>query len=105
MLHEPAAAPGSKDLATSYKARFGVWMFLLYGIVYAGFIAINFINPALMEARVLAGLNLAVVYGLGLILFALILALIYNHLCSKREVDMAAAAAAADKPSSSDKQV
>ena len=84
MLHKPAAKTG-RDLATGYKTRIGVWMFLLYAAIYAGFVALNLIRPALMEKTVLIGLNLAVVYGFGLIVLALILALIYNHLCGAME--------------------
>ena len=65
--------------------KLGVWMFLLYAIIYAGFVAVNVVSPKLMEAKVLFGLNLAVVYGFGLILFALVLALIYNKLCTNKE--------------------
>ena len=84
MLHEPAAPVGI-DHATSYKMRLGIVMFLIYAVIYAGFVAINILKPILMEATVLFGLNLAVVYGFGLIVFALILALIYNVMCEKRE--------------------
>ena len=87
MLHDPAA-PVQVDHATSYKMRLGTIMFLIYAAVYAGFVAINVLNPLLMEAIVLFGLNLAVVYGFGLILFALILALIYNALCARKETEL-----------------
>ncbi len=87
MLHEPAAEK-YKDHAVDYKTRLGVWMFLLYAIIYAGFVAINVIKPLLMEKIVLFGLNLAVVYGMGLIVFALVLAIIYNRACGKREAAM-----------------
>jgi uncharacterized membrane protein (DUF485 family) len=84
MLHEPAAQ-GGEDYASGYKMRVGVLMFLLYAAVYAGFVAINVVKPVLMETRVVFGLNLAVVYGFGLIILALVLALIYNRLCAARE--------------------
>ncbi len=84
MLHEPAREEG-KDHAVSYKAKLGVRMFLLYTVVYAGFVALNVIKPVVMEVRVVFGLNLAVVYGFGLIVFAVILALIYNRMCGKKE--------------------
>jgi uncharacterized membrane protein (DUF485 family) len=84
MLHEPAAKQG-RDPATEYKTRLGLWMFLAYGLIYAGFVAVNLVWPAAMEATVLMGLNLAVVYGFGLIVFALILAVIYNAACMKEE--------------------
>ena len=84
MLHEPAASSGT-DFAIGYKMRLGLIMFGIYALIYAGFVAINVLNPIMMEAIVLFGLNLAVVYGFGLIIFALIMALIYNHMCAARE--------------------
>lgn len=84
MLHQPAT-PSGKDPATGYKTRLGVWMFFIYAAVYAGFVAINVADPKKMEAIVFGGLNLAVVYGLGLIVFALLLALGYERLCTLRE--------------------
>ena len=51
-------------------------MFTLYAVIYAGFVVVNLVRPGLMEKAVIAGLNLAVVYGFGLIIFALILALV-----------------------------
>jgi nitrate/nitrite transporter NarK len=84
MLHEPAAQSG-KDLAASYKMRLGVWMFLLYSILYGGFVAINLAKPLLMEETVFSGLNLAVVYGFGLIIIALIQALVYDAMCNRSE--------------------
>jgi uncharacterized membrane protein (DUF485 family) len=87
MLHEPVAQL-EKDNAIAYKTTTGIWMFVLYGLVYLGFIVINIVNPVLMETIVFAGLNLAVVYGIGLIVFALILAVIYNALCVKKEQEL-----------------
>ncbi len=84
MLHEPAA-PVGKDPAASYKSRLGIWMFLCYLIFYVVFVAINVVNPLLMERTVWQGLNLATVYGFGLIIFALIQAVIYDALCRSRE--------------------
>jgi uncharacterized membrane protein (DUF485 family) len=85
MLHEPAA-PNEKDYAPGYKTRLGVWMFVLYALVYAGFLAINLISPKAMASQTpIFGLNLASVYGFGLIIFALLLALIYNLLCTRKE--------------------
>ena len=84
MLHEPAQSCGP-DHASEYKSRIGVYMFIIYAIVYAGFVVINVSNPLLMEKIIIWGVNLAVIYGFGLIIFALILALIYNHMCAKEE--------------------
>jgi uncharacterized membrane protein (DUF485 family) len=88
MLHEPAAVSG-KDPAFAYKRRLGVVFFLVYAAIYAGFVALNLISPTLMEAEVFAGLNLAVVYGFGLILVAFLMALVYNHACTGKETELA----------------
>lgn len=84
MLHEPAKI-SEKDNSAPYKATLGMYMFILYGLIYAGFIAINVINAKLMEVKLILGLNMAVVYGMGLIIMALILAIFYNHLCTTKE--------------------
>jgi len=84
MGHGPAVKLG-KDNASGYKTRIGIWMFILYTLTYAGFIAINTVKPTLMEVT-FGGLNLAMVYGIGLIVFAFVLALIYNSLCTKAEM-------------------
>ena len=87
MLHEPAVVT-EKDNAIGYKMRVGIVMFLIYAIIYAGFVIINVSKPDLMDTMIFSGLNLAVVYGFGLIIFALVLALIYNAMCSKMELTM-----------------
>ncbi|RJP31873.1 MAG: DUF485 domain-containing protein [Candidatus Omnitrophota bacterium] len=84
MLHEPAIQSG-KDLAVSYKMRIGVRMFIVYAILYGGFVVLNVMKPVVMETPVILGMNLAVFYGFGLIVFALILALVYTILCSRKE--------------------
>ena len=87
MLHKPAAQSG-KDHAMGHKMRLGVWMFAVYALFYVGFVAINIIKPVLMETPVFFGVNLASAYGFGLIIVALILALIYNRACARLERQM-----------------
>ncbi len=87
MLHEPAAQNG-EDHAADYKAGLGVKMFIVYALIYAAFVAINVISPTLMETHIFLGLNLASVYGFGLIVIALIMALVYNSMCSKKEAEL-----------------
>ena len=90
MLHEPAT-PAGKDPAGPYKARLGIWMFVLYSVFYASFVAINLLDPRAMDASVFAGLNLATVYGFALIIVALIEALIYDWFCRRKEAEFARA--------------
>jgi len=87
MLHKPAGDSGP-DPAQGFKSKFGVWMFLLYALIYTGFVAINIISPLAMEKIIFLGLNLAVVYGFGLIIIALVLALIYNYACGVKEKEL-----------------
>ncbi len=89
MLHKPAEQSG-KDPAAAFKTALGVRMFIGYAVIYAGFIGINVISPLSMESEVFMGLNLAVTYGFGLIVFALILAVIYNQICNNKEAELAA---------------
>ena len=84
MLHEPASTT-EKDYGVAYKTRLGVKLFIAYGLFYAGFIAINLYDVTLTEKIVFLGMNLATVYGFGLIVVALILAVIYTHMCTKME--------------------
>ncbi|HKL24845.1 MAG TPA: DUF485 domain-containing protein [Desulfuromonadales bacterium] len=86
MGHGPAVKLGRDDAAT-YKTRLGIWMFILYTLVYAGFVVINAVWPDLM-AKIVFGQTLAVVYGFGLIGFALVLAMIYNKFCTAAEKRM-----------------
>ncbi len=63
------------------KVRIGIRMTILYSLIYGGFVFLSVFRPTWMGARAVLGLNLAVAYGVGLIIIAFIFALIYNHLC------------------------
>ena len=84
MLHEPAEK-SEKDGASDYKAKLGLILFGFYSLIYAGFVLINTLDSQLMGNEVVAGLNLAVVYGFGLIILAIIMGLVYNVACTRAE--------------------
>jgi uncharacterized membrane protein (DUF485 family) len=86
MKHEPAT-DWSKDKASAFKTRIGVWMFILYAIIYAGFVLVNTFNPKIMGSDI-GGSNLAIIYGFGLIIFALMLAFVYNAICTAAEEEL-----------------
>lgn len=65
----------------SRNARIGLILFTVYLALYGGFVLLNAFSPDTMEVPVLAGVNLAIVYGFGLIIGALVLALLYGYLC------------------------
>jgi len=67
------------------KTKLGIRLFVFYTMVYAAFVAINTIWPKSMGIEVFWGLNLAVVYGFGLILFAIIFGLVFHLMCNTIE--------------------
>lgn len=87
MDHGPAVELG-EDHASELKSKLGLKLFFFYTLVYCGFIAINVIDPTLMEIVVFWGVNLAVVYGMGLIFLAILMGVIYNHICTGYENKM-----------------
>jgi uncharacterized membrane protein (DUF485 family) len=60
------------------KINIGVRMTILYSILYGGFVVLSVFRPTMMGSQGLFGLNLAITYGLGLILIAILFAVIYN---------------------------
>ncbi len=64
------------------NARNGMILFVVYVVLYVGFMLLNAFEPGRMQQPVLMGVNLAIVYGMGLIAAALVLALIYMRLCT-----------------------
>ncbi len=87
MLHEPATDLGV-DYATRQKTRLGIILFAVYAILYASFVIIGINYTQLMGVKVIAGLNLAVVYGIGLIVLAAVMGYIYSLVCSHMEDKM-----------------
>jgi len=82
-MHGPSSE-WKKDKSSSIKELLGKWLFILYAIVYGGFIVINIVSPKFMGTKV-GSLNVALVYGFLLIVFAMLLAFLYNHICSHAE--------------------
>lgn len=89
-MHGPNVTVG-KEYGSHYKSVTGIRLFALYALLYAGFILINTFKSSVMETIVFAGLNLAVVYGIALILAAIAMGLVYNYLCTKKERELEAA--------------
>lgn len=85
-VKSPAARDDDRDGARSpdrRNARAALALFAVYLALYAGFMAINIIDPAAMATKVMGGVNLAIVYGFALIVAALVLALAYMAICRR----------------------
>jgi uncharacterized membrane protein (DUF485 family) len=63
------------------NARIGFRLFLIYLLLYGGFVLVNAFAPEKMEATPIAGVNIAILYGFGLIVAAFVMALIYGWIC------------------------
>lgn len=63
---------------SSNHSRLGLVLFFLYLALYGGFVLLNAFAPETMEATPIAGVNVAILYGFGLIISAFVLALIYG---------------------------
>jgi uncharacterized membrane protein (DUF485 family) len=73
--------------AAASRSRLGLTFFLLYVVLYAGFMGLNAFAPQLMSRTPFGGVNFATLYGLGLIIAAFVLALLYAMLSSSENAD------------------
>lgn len=62
----------------SQTSRLGLVLFFLYLLLYGGFVLLNAFSPSTMEMTPIAGVNLAILYGFGLIVAAFVMAMIYG---------------------------
>jgi uncharacterized membrane protein (DUF485 family) len=69
--------------AERHNARLGLVLFGVYLAFYATYVLVNAFRPAVMDEVVFAGVNLAVASGMGLIVGALVLALVYAALARR----------------------
>jgi uncharacterized membrane protein (DUF485 family) len=69
------------DAHVSPNSRLGLTLFGIYCLFYLGFMGIAAFNYGLFASTPFGGVNLAILYGMFLILLALLLALLYMKLC------------------------
>lgn len=65
------------------NTRLGIILFFIYTAFYASYVFVNAFAASWSDWQVIAGLNLAVVWGFALIGLAFVLALIYGYSCSR----------------------
>lgn len=68
---------------SSANARAGLVLFFIYTAGYAGFMGLVAFAPRLMAMPTLGGVNLAITYGMGLILGAFVVAGVYMVICGR----------------------
>jgi uncharacterized membrane protein (DUF485 family) len=79
-MHDQLNNP-SDDPHVPRNARRGLVLFFIYVVVYALFVYLSAFRADLMAWQPMGGVNLAIWYGLGLIVFAIVLAVIYMLIC------------------------
>jgi uncharacterized membrane protein (DUF485 family) len=77
---KPAHDDDHPDL-TALNARSGLWLFALYTAIYVLFMVLSAFSVETMAQPTPLGPNVAILYGFGLILGAIVLALVYMVLC------------------------
>jgi uncharacterized membrane protein (DUF485 family) len=80
---KPPPAHDDYPEVSAANARSGLWLFFAYLALYAGFMGLAAFAPQSMAMPVVAGVNLAITYGIGLILGALVVAAIYMWICGR----------------------
>ena len=94
-LHHAETDVVHDNVATAERnSRLGLILFAVYSILYVGFVLLSAFWPKLLDETPVAGLNVAILYGMGLIVAALFLALVYSWLCRSNLADSADEAAA-----------
>ena len=72
----------SETPATAARnTRYGLALFAVYVVLYGAFVLVNAFAPEVMERTPVAGVNLAILSGFGLIGAAFLLAMVYGWLC------------------------
>jgi uncharacterized membrane protein (DUF485 family) len=80
--HGPSSPAAPEDtLAQARNSRIGLVLFFLYAAVYAAFVIMAAFRPEAMKFTPLWGVNLAILWGFGLIIGAFILSILYGWLC------------------------
>jgi uncharacterized membrane protein (DUF485 family) len=86
LLHGPATGSENEppeDLVVQVRnARLGLRLFGVYGLIYGLYVVVGAFLPGVMKTR-LAGVNVAVVWGFGLIVLAFLMAIVYGRLCDR----------------------
>jgi len=67
----------------AYNTRLGLVLFAFYCALYAAFMGLSTFAPGVMKLQPFGGVNLAILYGFGLIAAAMILAIIYLFLAKQ----------------------
>jgi len=69
----------------AHNTRLGLMLFAVYCVMYGGFMGLSTFAPEVMKSRPFGGVNLAILYGFGLIVGAMLLAVVYLFLAKQAD--------------------
>ena len=79
------------------NARWGLVLFFVYLAFYAGFMGLATFAPQAMGRPAIMGVNVAISYGMGLIVGAFLVAVLYMAICGRNARRFAALEGASQK--------
>jgi uncharacterized membrane protein (DUF485 family) len=79
--HAVAHVETETDATIAKNARNAIYLFFVYVAFYGTFMLLSALEPEVMAMRPFGGLNLALIFGMFLIVLALVLALVYMRMC------------------------
>jgi uncharacterized membrane protein (DUF485 family) len=79
----PSAHNDEHPELSARNARSGLILFAIYFAIYAVFVGLAAFSPETMGQATPLGPNVAIVYGFGLILGAIVLSLVYMVVCGR----------------------
>lgn len=97
-------SPRHPEPASARNTRLGLVFFSLYLAIYVGYVALNAFWPDVLGDVLVGGVNLAILYGLVLIVSAFLMALLYLRLCVKPANDLHKPPAESRSPPSTEKR-
>ena len=80
---KPPAHDDDHPELSARNARSGLVLFAIYFAIYAVFVGLAAFSPETMGQATPLGPNVAILYGFGLILGAIVLSLVYMVLCGR----------------------
>ena len=80
-MNKPAPSSPEVLAIRSYNARMGLVLFAFYLAAYVGFVYLSAMRQDVLRQPSLGGVNIAVLYGFGLIIGAFVVSIIYMLLC------------------------
>ena len=86
-MHQENKVEKEDDAVIARRTRIGLWLLAVYGSVYAAFIGLCAFGSKAMASWAPWEIPFSIWYGMGLMVGAMLMALLYGRLCrAKKEL-------------------